>query len=309
MPLQNVYVKDVILDDNDIKITYNKIDKDNENSSNSKLSDFKEFEINDNFKKDNTYESDKLIDKIDLDSIYIDTQFFNEEFKYKLLELVSNKVNLDDFINGYMIKSDNIHALNLLYNKYHDKIDLIYIDPPFNTKDSGFLYLDEYLDSSWLSMMYDRIFLSKYFLKNEGSMYLHLDHNAYFYGRILMNLIYSKDNFQREITWNTSRVISGFKTRADNWIRQHDTILYYGKTSKPKFRKLWNLYKEDDKNIKSILGWLDFIGDEKNELYLEKYENDNKYISNIKCDNYNVMRIGDVWNDVLSLIYTQLMTR
>jgi adenine-specific DNA-methyltransferase len=308
-PLQNVYVNNVIFKDKEFYLTYTKLSNELTDFSEKKLSDFEGFETDSDENKTDIYTSETLLNKLNIDSVYIDTRYFNRNIKDEMLDIITKKENLDDVINGYLLKSDNIHALNLIYHKYKEKINLIYIDPPFNTKNSGFLYLDNYLDSSWLSMMYDRILLSKDFLIDDGSFYLHLDHNAYYYGRVLMNSIYGPDNFQREITWNTSRVISGFKTRADNWIRQHDTILYYSKSIKPKYRKIWNLYKESDENAQKILGWLDFIGDDKNELYIEKYEKNNVNISKIKIANYSVMRIGDVWNDILSLIYTQIMTR
>ncbi|MGB9694251.1 MAG: site-specific DNA-methyltransferase, partial [Fervidobacterium sp.] len=245
------------------------------------------------------------------EKIYIDTKYFPDSFKIKLLNLISEHNNLDEVLDGYLIKSDNYHALKSLLPKFRERVQLIYIDPPFNTKESGFIYVDRFLDSSWLSMMRDRLDLAKYFLTKNGSIYLHLDHNANYYGRNLMDDIFGEDNFQREIVWNTSEVISGFKSQADNWIRQHDTILFYGISSNPKFRKLWRLYKEGTE-AKNNLGWLDLIGETKDKLYVERYVKDSDEENRITKEfvgNYNVMRIGDIWNDILSLIYTQLMTR
>jgi len=313
-PLQKICIDDVEFLDNLISFKYYKIIDNDDNKKRYASSNLS----NEGIEKPKIingeccirYIKSGLSEKVDYDDIYIDTQYFSENFTLELLNKITKNHNLDDIINGYLIKSDNYHALNLISTKYEKSIQSIYIDPPFNTKESGFLYKDNYLDSSWITMMWDRLHLSSLFLLENGSFYLHLDHNANYYGRFIMNNIYGINNFIREITWNTSRVISGFKSRADNWIRQHDTILYYGKSNNTKFNKLWRLYKETDKNVETMIGWLDLIGETKNELYIEQYEEDNGLeIGKKRINTENAMRIGDVWNDVLSLIYTQLMTR
>jgi adenine-specific DNA-methyltransferase len=104
----------------------------------------------------------------------------------------------------------------LILEKYKEKIRLIYIDPPFNTENEQFLYKDNYKDSSWITLIDNRLELAKQILHNEGSIYLHLDENADYYGRFLMDRRFI---YKREIFWNTSSLnIAGFKTKADNWI-------------------------------------------------------------------------------------------
>jgi hypothetical protein len=316
-PLENIYVDNVKFSDSKIELTYVKKFESLEDAegflkSNGRSKDeiFRE-KSEEGEEYYTKYDRENLVKEINLGKIYIDTKYFPDSFKIKLLNLISERNNLDDVLDGYLIKSDNYHALKSLLPKFREGLQLIYIDPPFNTKESGFIYVDRFLDSSWLSMMRDRLELAKYFLAKDGSIYLHLDHNANYYGRNLMDDIFGKDNFQREIVWNTSEVISGFKTQADNWIRQHDTILFYGISSNPKFKKLWRLYKEDTEAQKN-LGWLDLIGEKGDELYVERYVKDSDEEDGITKEfvgNYSVMRIGDVWNDILSMIYTQLMTR
>jgi len=98
-------------------------------------------------------------------SMMIDTKFFDEEFKD---ELLSEFDKLDDEINGVLIKTENWQGLNLIKDKYREKIDYTYIDPPFNTGPTEILYKNNYRDSSWLSLMKNRVELSKHLLNNDA---------------------------------------------------------------------------------------------------------------------------------------------
>src|SRR5690606_24209702 len=112
---------------------------------------------------------------------------------------------------------DNFQALNTLLPKYKESVQLIYIDPPFNTGDD-FDYKDKFQDSTWLTLMENRIDLSYDLLKSNGSFYLHLDENANYLGRMLMDQKFKKENFRREIIWDI-QVLSGFKVAGaeKNW--------------------------------------------------------------------------------------------
>lgn len=114
--------------------------------------------------------------------------------------MLSSFDNLEELLNGELIKSDNFQALNTIMPKYQGKIDLIYIDPPFNTG-SDFEYKDKFQDSTWLSLMENRLELAKNLLSDKGSFYLHLDHNANYRGRELLNSIFGEENFRNEIIW------------------------------------------------------------------------------------------------------------
>lgn len=145
-----------------------------------------------------------------------DTKYF-PEFKDEIESLFNQT-------DGVLIKSDNFQALNSLKNSYKDKVDLIYIDPPFNTG-NDFAYIDKFQDSTWLTLMQNRLELAYEFLSDKGSFYLHLDHNANYYGRMLLNKIFGKDNFINEIIWGYE---SGGKS--DNFFgRKHDTIFFFSK--------------------------------------------------------------------------------
>ena len=82
---------------------------------------------------------------------------------------------------------------------------------------------------TYLIMMSMRLIEMRRLLKETGSIYLHCDPYASHYLKMVMDAIFGKENFRREIVWAMPRP-SGFKTQAQNWIRGHDTILYYTKT-------------------------------------------------------------------------------
>ncbi|EAL3938713.1 site-specific DNA-methyltransferase [Campylobacter lari] len=160
-----------------------------------------------------------------------DTKYLSEKNYYKLLQSFEN---LDEILNGELVKADNFQALNSLMPKYQGKIDIIYIDPPFNTG-SDFDYKDKFQDSTWLSLMHNRLELAKEFLSDKGSFYLHLDHNANYRGRELLNEVFGEENFVNEIVWSyqgTGEPKIGFKNK-------HDYILFFSnKLDKLYFNRL-----------------------------------------------------------------------
>ena len=107
----------------------------------------------------------------------IDTKYFDEEFKWKLLVALTKENDLDEILDGVLIKSENWQALNLLLNKYREKIKTIYIDPPYNTGSDEFLYKDNYQHSSWLTMMENRLKLAKELMKEDGVIFVSIDDN------------------------------------------------------------------------------------------------------------------------------------
>lgn len=119
-------------------------------------------------------EEQKIQPLKDNPTLVIDTKFYDIEFKYQILSEISN---LDEKTTGILIHSENFHALSLLLNKYKEKIKCCYIDPPYNTGNDGFLYKDGFNHSSWLSMMEDRLYLSKMFLNRLGIIFTNIDDN------------------------------------------------------------------------------------------------------------------------------------
>ncbi|RKV28735.1 site-specific DNA-methyltransferase [Helicobacter pylori] len=170
----------------------------------------------------------------------LDTLYFKD-----LEEEIKNLFNENE-INGTLIKSENYQALNSLKNRYKETIDCIYIDPPFNTG-SDFAYIDRFQDSTWLSLMHNRLQLAYDFLSPQGSFYLHLDNNANYLGRMLLNDIFGKENFRNEIIWRRKQATS----YGDKYFGiVNDTIFLYSKTDKNIFHTIKSL---DDENTQKYI--------------------------------------------------------
>jgi len=126
-----------------------------------KKKEWKEFQEASKIKKKDVLKNGKL--NKEYKYLPLDTKHFGD-LKYEILESFEN---LDKEIDGIIVGSDNYQALNTLMQKYKETVDVIYTDPPFNTG-FDFLYKDNYQDSTWLSIMLDRIELAKKYLRKIG---------------------------------------------------------------------------------------------------------------------------------------------
>lgn len=133
--------------------------------------------------------------------------------------------------DNLIIKGNNLLALSSLLERYEGKVKLIYIDPPYNTKTDTFGYNDNFNRSTWLTFMKNRLELAKLLLSEDGAIYVQLDYHQVHYAKVLMDEVFGEENFEREIIWRIGW-ISGYKSADNNWIRNHDTILFYAKDSK-----------------------------------------------------------------------------
>jgi len=164
----------------------------------------------------------------------------------------NKQAHRDDFRN-MLIWGDNKLAMASLLEQFRGKIDLIYIDPPFDVgadftmqvqmgeeeerlqKEQSILEAVAYRDTwgkgtdSYLHMMYERLALMRDLLSETGSVYVHCDWRLTSLLRLCLDDIFGAECFQREIIWRIGW-ISGYKSAAPNWIRNHDTILFYVKS-------------------------------------------------------------------------------
>lgn len=160
-------------------------------------------------------------------------------------EHIPTKVSSQD---NFIIKGNNLLVLHSLMKKYAGKVKLIYLDPPYNTGNDSFGYNDKFNRSSWLSFMRNRLELAKRLLADDGAIYVQLDYHQAHYAKVLMDEIFGEENFQREIIWRIGW-LSGYKTADKNWIRNHDTILFYSKdASRMEFNKYY-IPREEYKSI------------------------------------------------------------
>lgn len=108
--------------------------------------------------------------------LMVDSSLFDERFKGALLNGIEN---LDESIDGLLLHGDNFQALGLLTEKYSEVVDCVYIDPPYNTDASPIAYKNGFRSSSWASLIYDRILLSKSLVKSEGMLCITIDDFQY----------------------------------------------------------------------------------------------------------------------------------
>lgn len=134
-----------------------------------------------------------------------------------------------------LIEGDNFHALTVLMQNYRNKVDVIYIDPPYNTGSSDFQYKDKYVDaddayrhSKWLSFMQKRLELSRSLLKETGLLFISIDDNELAQLRLLCDEIFGERNFRNTII--VSRVKKNIRERhlVKSLNLGHGTVLFYG---------------------------------------------------------------------------------
>ena len=153
----------------------------------------------------------------------IDTKYF----KYLELEILFLFDDLDQSLDGWLIKSENYQALNTILPKFKEKVQTIYIDPPFNKEqDADYLYNVKYKDSSWITLLENRLQLAKDLLNEKGSIFTRCDYNGNMYVRLLMNEIFGEENFTNEIQINRSKIAREGES-LDRFATATDSIFYY----------------------------------------------------------------------------------
>ncbi len=190
-------------------------------------------------------------------------------------------------------------------------LKLIYIDPPFDvgadfsmdieigdetfTKDPNILEEIAYRDTwgkgadSFVAMIYERLSLMHDLLAKDGSIYVHCDWRVTAYMRLALDEVFRKEHFQREIIWDIT-VLSGYKSLAQNWIRGHESILYYAKDS---VNFIFNKqYTEHDEKYLSRFNKVDSDG----KRYFDG-RGKRRYLHEVIEKGKPV---GDVWSDIMS---------
>ena len=253
-------------------------------------------------------------------------------------------------VNGWLNKifwGDNIQVMSHLLKEYRGKVDLIYIDPPFDSKadykkeiklrgkkvendHSSFeekQYTDIWTNDEYLQFMYERLILCRELLSNTGSIYLHMDEKRSHYLKCIMDQVFGSSNFRKEIIWDIT-VLSGFKVQAQNWIRGHDSILYYVKSGDHIFNKLRQPHQQKyidtfnqvdehgerylvahglKRYLKDVVGKGKPFGDVWDDL--TSYQIFRKGVEDIRnmeqlaeylCETKRVQNYSDVWDDVMS---------
>ena len=174
---------------------------------------------------------------------YRGTDYYPAQLKEKYGEMK------DEWINK-IFWGDNLQVMSHMLREYRGKIDLIYIDPPFDSKadykktinlkgkkvnsDSNSFeekqYADIWTNDEYLQFMYERLILLKELLKNQGVIYIHCDYRKVSHLRIICDEIFGPDNFLNQITWRR-QVVRGMKTHAKYYAFSSDFILIYAKNA------------------------------------------------------------------------------
>ncbi|MDD5638769.1 MAG: site-specific DNA-methyltransferase [Candidatus Pacebacteria bacterium] len=144
---------------------------------------------------ENTLQGKRL--KKEYEHLPIDTKYF-KDLELEILNLFDN---LDKSLDGWLIKSENYQALNTILPKFKGEVQTIYIDPPFNKEsDADYLYNVKYKDSTWASMLENRISLAKDLLNKKGSIFVRCDYNGNWIVRPIMDEIFKPENFRNELS-------------------------------------------------------------------------------------------------------------
>jgi len=124
----------------------------------------------------------------------------------------NNEITYQDAPNHILIEGDNLHALTALSFTHAGKIDVIYIDPPYNTGNKDFKYNDSFVDkdneyrhSTWLSFMHKRLLIAKDLMDETGVILISIDDNEVAQLKLLCNEVYGESNFIAEMIWEQGK--------------------------------------------------------------------------------------------------------
>jgi adenine-specific DNA-methyltransferase len=178
-------------------------------------------------------------------------KFINEDYLPTLVKK-GPEFGFDDK-NGQrknlLIEGDNYHALQVLQHTHRGVIDVIYIDPPYNTGNGDFKYNDRFVSdedgdkhSSWLSFMLKRMRLARELLSSKGVVFISIDNNEYERLKLLCDRVFGEENKVTEFHWKTRS--TGGQVKDGAVIEQVEFCLCYAKS-----KKSVRLYgKLEDKN-------------------------------------------------------------
>lgn len=175
---------------------------------------------------------------------------FSEVSEYELIEDEDNP-----FFN-FLLEGDNLHSLKLLEKTHKGKVDVIYIDPPYNTGNKDFIYNDEFVGredsfrhSTWLSFLSERLSIAHKLLSPDGLIFVSIDDNEQAQLKLLMDEIFSEDNFiicMPRITKKSGKTTSAYA-------KNHDYILVYTKREQDIFvmeEHVDEAFKYEDEYVK-----------------------------------------------------------
>lgn len=198
---------------------------------------------------------------------YRSTQYFPAQLKEKYGEEINGWINK-------IFWGDNLQVMSHLLKEYRGKVDLIYIDPPFDSKEDykktiklkeGFVqndsssfeekqYGDIWNNDEYIQFMYERLIIMRELLSKCGSIYLHCDWHQSHHLRCILDEIFGPDNCHNVLTWKRSHAQGNAGQGAEHFGRVSDTIYLYSKTGNPIWNPQYLKYTENvlDRDYKYI---------------------------------------------------------
>lgn len=168
---------------------------------------------------------------------------------------------------NFLLEGDNLHSLKLLEKTHKGKIDVIYIDPPYNTGNKDFIYDDCFVDktdgyahSKWLSFMEKRLLIAKELLSNNGAIFINIDDNEQAQLKLLCDSVLGANNYITAIPWHNRTSIQNDTDISIN----HEYILVYAR-----YKRVDNRRLKDSNRDK----WEDLVG----FTFLPKETDKNKF--------------------------------
>lgn len=166
---------------------------------------------------------------------------------------------------NFLLEGDNLHSLKLLEKTHKGKVDVIYIDPPYNTGNKDFIYDDNYIGSDdgyrhskWLSFMNERLRIARKLLSNEGVIFCSIGDDELSQFKIILDEIFGEDNFINLVSVKTKNAAGASGGGQDLKLKKNlEYLLIYSKDIKflPEFNTVYKLteieelldyYKEND---------------------------------------------------------------
>lgn len=133
---------------------------------------------------------------------------------------------------NFLLEGDNLHSLRLLEKTHRGKIDVIYIDPPYNTGGKDFVYDDKYVvaedtfrHSKWVSFMHKRLLIAQKLLSERGVVFISIDDNELYQLKMLCDDVFGADNFVANLVWAAGR-----KNDSKYISISHEYMLCYAKS-------------------------------------------------------------------------------
>ena len=250
---------------------------------------------------------------------FTSTQFYPAQLKETFGEEVSGWMNK-------IFWGDNLQVMSHLLKSYRGQVDLIYIDPPFDSKadykkkielrgkkaendKTAFeekQYTDIWSNDEYLQFMYERLILMRELLSDKGVILVHLDNTVNSYIRIILDDIFGKQNFRNEIIWYYP---GGLKAVPHYFPSKHDNILVYSKSSDYTF----NVQRKNSEDNSLYSRWIKYSTDGetityknfprtdrvKFDMYVKRFiSQNNKYPQDEDVIyKFEGALIDDVWSD------------